>query len=52
MKVIKEVNRIVGDKTYKKYKINLPKKLVEEAGFVDKELEIKLVKGKLVIQKV
>ena len=51
MKIMKSVDKKVGDITYYKYKINLPKKVVEESNFEDKELEVKIEKDKLIIKK-
>ena len=41
----------VGKVEYYKYRINLPKKMVEEGNFLDKELSVKLLNGKIVIEK-
>ena len=51
MKIMKAVDKKVGTKTYYKYKINLPKKVVEGSKFERKELNIKLENGKIVILK-
>ena len=48
---MKAVDKKVGDKTYYKYKINLPKKVVEESKFAGKELEIIFDKDKIVIKR-
>ena len=50
MKIMKSVDKKVGNATYYKYKINLPKK-VEETNLLDKELKIKLEKDKITIEK-
>ena len=39
MKIMKSIDKKRGNKTYYKYKINLPKK-VEETNLIDKELKI------------
>jgi hypothetical protein len=51
MKIMKAVDKKVGDKTYFKYKINLPKKVVEKSKFEGKELNIKLENEKIIIEK-
>ena len=33
MKIMKVIDKKVGDTTYIKYRINLPKKVVEDSGF-------------------
>lgn len=50
MKIMKSVDKKVGDTIYYKYKINLPKK-VEETDLLDKELNITLEKEKIIIEK-
>ena len=39
MKITKVVDKKVGDTTYIKYRINLPKKVVEDSKFLDKEIK-------------
>jgi len=51
MKIMKAVDKKVGDVTYFKYKINLPKKIVEDSKLIDKELKVTLDKGKIIIEK-
>ena len=41
MKIMKSVDKKIGDKIYYKYKINLPKK-VEETNLLNKELKTKI----------
>ena len=41
---MKSVDKKVGDVTYYKYKVNLPKKIVEENNLADKELMLSLIK--------
>lgn len=48
---MKAVDKKVGETTYYKYKINLPKKIVEESKFEGKEVEVKFEKGKIIIEK-
>lgn len=47
---MKSVDKKVGEVTYYKYKINLPKK-IEETDLLDKELKIILEKEKIIIEK-
>ncbi len=51
MKVMKVIDKKIGNTTYYKYRINLPKDAVEKLKLEDKELEVKLVKGKIIIEK-
>ena len=48
---MKVLDKKVGDVEYIKYRINLPKHVVEEGKFLDKELKIRLDKGKIIIEK-
>jgi len=52
MKIMKVVDKKVGNKTYYKYRVNLPKDIVEDLKLVDKELTVKIEKDKLIIEKV
>ena len=49
MKIMKVVDKKVGDTTYYKYRINLPKEAVEELKLLDKDLAIKVKDKKLII---
>ncbi|MBS3074393.1 AbrB/MazE/SpoVT family DNA-binding domain-containing protein [Candidatus Pacearchaeota archaeon] len=51
MKVMKVVDKKVGNTTYYKYRINLPKEAVEQLNLFDKELKVKVEKNKIVIEK-
>jgi hypothetical protein len=51
MKIMKSVDKKVNKTIYYKYKINLPKKIVEESKLLEKELEIKLENNKIIIEK-
>lgn len=51
MKIMKSVDKKVGNTTYYKYKINLPKKVVEESKLLGKELKVELQDNKIVIGK-
>lgn len=50
MKIMKSVDKKVGDTTYYKYKINLPKKVVEDSKLEDKEVKVSLDKKKIIIE--
>ena len=50
MKIMKAVDKKVGNTIYYKYKINLPKK-VEETNLLDKELRVSIEKDKITIEK-
>lgn len=50
MKVMKVVDKKVGDTTYYKYRINLPKDAVESLKLLDKELKVKVERGKIIIE--
>ena len=51
MKIMKSLDKKVGEVTYHKYKINLPKKVVEESKFLDKEVKVTFDKGRIIIEK-
>jgi len=51
MKIMKVVDKKVGDTTYIKYRINLPKKVVEDSGLKDKEVKVVLEGKKIIIEK-
>ena len=48
---MKVVDKKVGDIVYYKYRINLPKKVVEDSGLKDKEIKVREKKGKIIIEK-
>ena len=50
MKIMKVFDKKIGDTTYIKYRINLPKKIVEDSGLKNKEVEIRLEKKKIIIE--
>lgn len=50
MKIMKVFDKKVGEKSYYKYRINLPKKVAEESGLIGKEIKAKHNKGKIVIE--
>jgi len=51
MKIRKVLDKKVGDVSYEKYLVTLPKKIVEESGLLGKELEVVLEKGMIIIEK-
>jgi uncharacterized lipoprotein YbaY len=51
MKVMKVVDKKVGNTTYYKYRINLPKEAVEQLNLLDKDLKVRIEKNRLVIEK-
>jgi len=50
MKIMKVLDKKVGDVTYYKYRINLPKEVVENSKFLDKELKVEFKKDKIVVE--
>ncbi len=51
MKILKAFDKEVKGKEYYRYRINLPKKIVEESNLIGKDLIVKLEKDKLIIEK-
>ncbi len=51
MKIMKVIDKKVGDTTYIKYRINLPKKVVEDSKLLDKEIKISLDGEKIIIER-
>lgn len=45
------IDKKIGDTTYYKYRINLPKEMVELSKLLGKEIKVKLDKGKIIIEK-
>jgi len=52
MKIMKVVDKKVGDTTYYKYRVNIPVKVAEDSKLLDKEVKVKLEGKKIVIEKV
>lgn len=52
MKILKALDKKVGDTEYYRYRINLPKKVVEDSKLFDKELKVRNEKNKIIIEKV
>lgn len=51
MKIIKALSKKLGSIEYSKYLINLPKKVVEESGLLNKKLKAKVEKKRILIEK-
>jgi len=47
---MKVLDKKVGNVVYYKYRVNLPVKIVEETGLLDKEVQVKANKGKIIIE--
>ena len=48
---MKVVDKKIGDTTYYKYRINLPKEAVVQLNLLDKELKVRVEKNKIIIEK-
>lgn len=51
MKIRKVLDKRVGETSYSKYLITIPKKIVEESELLNKDLKVKLTNNKIVIEK-
>jgi len=51
MKIMIVKDKKVGDIEYVKYRINLPKKIVEDGQFLNKELKVELKGNSIIINK-
>lgn len=51
MKIMKVLDKKVGDTTYIKYRINLPKDIAERSKLLDKEVKVREENGKIIIEK-
>jgi len=51
MKIMNVLDKKIGEIEYIKYRINLPKRVVEETKLLDKEVTVKADKGKIIIEK-
>jgi len=52
MRILKAFDKEVNNKKYFRYRINLPKKIIEESGLLEKKLKVVLEKGKIIIEKI
>jgi len=50
MKILKAFDKEVNKKKYYRYRINLPKKVVEDSKLLDKKLKAKTEKKKIIIE--
>jgi len=50
MKILKAMDKIVNEVKYFRYRINLPKKVVEESGLADKKLKATTKDKKIIIE--
>jgi len=50
MKILKAMDKIVNEVKYFRYRINLPKKVVEESGLTDKNLKATTKDKKIIIE--
>ena len=48
---MKVLDKKVGDTEYIKYRINIPKKIAEDSGLLDKAVQVKLDNNKIIIEK-
>jgi len=51
MKIRKVLDKKVGETSYYKYLITLPKDVVESSKLIDRQLQARLEKDKIVIEK-
>jgi len=51
MKIMKVLDKKVGNTEYIKYRINIPKKVAEDSRLLDKEVIVILDKDKIIIKK-
>lgn len=48
---MKVLDKKIGDVEYIKFRINLPKQVVENSGLKEKEVKVREEKGKIIIEK-
>ena len=51
MKIMKAFDKKVGETEYYKYRVNLPKKIVENSNLLGKDVKVRLDKGRIIIEK-
>lgn len=51
MKIQKHLSKRIGDKSYYKYVITIPKKVVEASKLLDKQLKTKSERERIIIEK-
>lgn len=47
---MKTIDKKIGDTTYHKYRINIPKEVAEKSGLLNKEVSAKAEKKKIIIE--
>lgn len=47
---MKVLDKKVGDTEYIKYRVNIPKKVAEDSGLLDKEVKARSEKRKIIIE--
>ncbi len=52
MRIMKVLDKKIGNTEYIKYRINLPKKAVEETKLLNKEVIARVENGKIIIEKI
>lgn len=51
MKIMKVLDKKIGDATYYKYRVNLPKEIVEDSRFLEKKVKVIFEKNRIIIEK-
>ena len=51
MKIMKVLDKKIGDTTYYKYRINLSKDVVEKSKLLNKNVKVREEEGKIIIEK-
>jgi hypothetical protein len=51
MRIREVLDKRVGDKSYSKFLVTLPKDVVKESGLIGKELKVRVDKNKICIEK-
>jgi len=51
MKIVKVLSKKLGDVSYFKFIINIPKEIIEKSGLVGKNLKAKAEKDKIILEK-
>jgi hypothetical protein len=50
MKIMKVLDKKIGNTKYIKYRINIPKKVAEDSELLDKEVQARAEKKKIIIE--
>ncbi len=51
MRIMKVLDKKIGNTEYIKYRINIPKKVAEDSKLLDKEVVVRLDEDKIIIEK-